>query len=34
MAGGDDDNVSETEVFFTGAFGGLHIGMIEGARSR
>ena len=31
MAGGDDDNVSETEVFFTGSFGGIHIGMIEGA---
>jgi hypothetical protein len=31
MAGGDDDNVSETEIFFTGSFGGLHLGMIEGA---
>ena len=31
-ATGDDlDNVSETEVFFTGSFGGLHIGMIEAA---
>ena len=25
------DNVSETEVFFTGSFGGLHIGQIEPA---
>ena len=31
MAGGDNDNVSETEVYFKGAFGALHAGMIEGA---
>ena len=31
MAGGDDDNISEAEVYFTGSFGGLHIGMIEAA---
>ena len=30
-AGGDLDNISEAEVFFTGSFGGLHIGMIEAA---
>ena len=30
-ASGDDLNISETEVFFTGSFGGLHIGMIEPA---
>ena len=30
-AGGDDDNISEAEVYFTGSFGGLHIGMIEAA---
>ena len=29
--GGDDDNISEAEVYFTGSFGGLHIGMIEAA---
>ena len=28
---GGDMNVDETEVFFTGSFGGLHIGMIEAA---
>ena len=27
----DDLNISETEVFFRGSFGGLHIGMIEPA---
>ena len=27
----DKDNVSETEVYFKGAFGALHAGMIEGA---
>ena len=27
----DDDNISEAEVYFTGSFGGLHIGMIEAA---
>ena len=31
MAGGDDDNISEAEVYFTGSFGELHIGMIEAA---
>ena len=30
-ASGDDLNISETEVFFTGSFGGIHIGMIEPA---
>ena len=30
-ASGDDANIDETEVFFTGSFGGLHIGMIEAA---
>ena len=30
-ASADDLNISETEVFFTGSFGGLHIGMIEPA---
>ena len=30
-AGADLDNVSETEVYFKGAFGAIHAGMIEGA---
>ena len=29
--GGGNNNIDETEVFFTGAFGALHLGMIEGA---
>jgi hypothetical protein len=31
MAGDDNDNISEAEVYFTGSFGELHIGMIEAA---
>ena len=29
--GGANNNIDEAEVFFTGAFGSLHLGMIEGA---